>query len=166
MSRGRDELSQARIRPCRACGRSCVVSKSNREPSRVHSREWQHLGGLIKPSLVASPLPLCPQLGQHHSEPALPHPRQPVLCHPGGPGRVAHQLPLRAGHGECPPWSCWVHSRPPSHPLLPRTSPGVAPSPAGFSSEFRPRDSQAMFPLGETGKMTGMSGFPAQHQSR
>lgn len=44
MSRGRDELSQARIRPCRACGRSCVVSKGNGEPSRVHSREWQHLG--------------------------------------------------------------------------------------------------------------------------
>ncbi|XP_031983773.1 adhesion G-protein coupled receptor D1 isoform X4 [Corvus moneduloides] len=37
------------------------------------------------------PLKVC----QHHPQPALPHPRQPVLCCAAGPDLAAHQLPVQ-----------------------------------------------------------------------
>lgn len=60
----------------------------------VSWRQWAAGGG------GPASAPLCPQLRQHHQEPALPHPRQPVLRRPGGPGPAARQLPRGAGHGE------------------------------------------------------------------
>lgn len=60
---------------------------------------------------VGLSLPLSSQLRQHHPEPALPHPCQPVLGSAAGPGPAARQLQLRPGHGEwpakCPPLQCF-----------------------------------------------------------
>lgn len=59
--------------------------------------EW---GKDVEAELQGSHRPLCLQFCQHHPEPALPHPRQPVLRRPGGPGLAADQLPHGARHGE------------------------------------------------------------------
>lgn len=68
---------------------------SQREVGR--GPEW---GWDAEAELRDSHWPVCLQFCQYHSEPALPHPRQPVLCCPGGPGPAAHQFPYGAWHGE------------------------------------------------------------------
>lgn len=44
---------------------------------------------------------LCPQVCQHHPQPALPHPCQPVGRRAAGPGPAARQLPAQPRNREC-----------------------------------------------------------------
>lgn len=44
---------------------------------------------------------LCPQVCQHHPQPALPHPRQPGGRRAAGPGPAARQLPAQPRNREC-----------------------------------------------------------------
>lgn len=93
----------------RAAGSLRVQGREGRHLGWLHPRRWLWEACVVASAAPAqawaSPLPVCPQLSQHHPEPALPHPRQPVLRGPGGPGPAARQLPLPARHSEYSPLS-------------------------------------------------------------